>query len=185
MEDSYILELFRSGEEQQALNLIMRKYGERLYWHIRKMVCDHDDADDILQSTFIKAWKALGSFREDAKLYTWLYRIASNESITFLKKQRIKDTISLSNPSANLENKLISDPYFNGDKLQIALQKAIAQLPPKQKAVFTMRYFDEMKYEDISEILGTSVGALKASYHHAYNKVQESVTQQLNYLTKS
>jgi len=184
MEDSEILELYRSGEEQQAINLIMRKYGERLYWHIRKMVCNHDDADDLLQNTFIKAWKALDTFREDAKLYTWLYRIATNEFITFLKRQNIKATLSLSDNSKAVANKLEADPFFNGDALQLALQKAIAKLPPKQKAVFNMRYFDELKYEEISEILNISVGALKASYHHAYNKVQASIKEELNFLAK-
>ncbi|MDD2594225.1 MAG: RNA polymerase sigma factor [Bacteroidales bacterium] len=177
MEDSEILELYRSGEEQQAFNLIMRKYNERLYWHIRKLVCDHDDTNDLLQNTFIKVWRSLGSFREDSRLYTWLYRIATNEALTFLKKKSLKANLSLSDYSKVLENKIETDSSFNGDYLQLALQKSIAKLPPKQKLVFNMRYFDEMKYEDISEILNISVGALKASYHHAYNKVQESLKQ--------
>lgn len=179
MEDSEIIELYRSGEKEQAFNLIVRKYKERLYWHIRKMVSDHDEADDLLQDTFIKVWGALETFREDAKLYTWLYRIATNETITSLRKSRIKSVLFPGDYAKQVAERVQSDPFFNGDELQMAIQKAIAKLPPRQKAVFTMRYFDEMKYEEISEILETSVGSLKASYHHAYNKVQEWVRNEI------
>lgn len=180
MEDTEILNLYRAGEEQQAFNLIMRKYNERLYWHIRKIVCDHDDANDLLQNTLIKVWNSLGSFREDSKLYTWLYRIATNEAITFLNKKKLRCALSMSDYSSKLENKLIADPYFNEDKIKIALNKAIAKLPTKQGIVFNMRYFDEMKYEEISEILGISVGSLKASYHHAYNKIKAYLKETLD-----
>ena len=171
MSDSEIIELYNSGERQQAFNIIVRTYGEKLYFHIRRMVAIHEDADDCLQNTFIKVWNALETFRGDSNLYTWLYRIATNETITFLRKQRISALFS----PVDFAARLSADSTFNGDNVQRALQKAIAKLPPKQKAVFTMRYYDELPYEEMSEILGTSVGALKASYHHAYLKVKEWV----------
>ena len=175
-EDKEILELYRQeGKREYAFNLLVRKYSERLYWHIRKFTCSHDDANDLLQTTLIKVWEHLPNFREESQLYTWLYRIATNESLTFLKRKRISSFLSLSNYDKVLENKLHSDPYFNGDKLQLALQREIIKLPDKQKAVFTLRYFQEMKYEEISEILDTSVGALKASYHHAYYKIKKAL----------
>jgi RNA polymerase sigma-70 factor (ECF subfamily) len=174
MDDKDLLELFREeGKENYAFNLIVDKYGERLYWHIRKLVASHEDANDLLQETFIKAWSALPRFREESRLYTWLYRIATNETLTFIKKAKLKAMFSLSDHSRQLENQLEADPYFNGDNTQMAFHKAILRLPHKQRAVFNMRYFDEMSYEDISEVSGTSVGALKASYHHAYQKIQE------------
>ncbi len=179
-EDKEILELYRQeGKREYAFNLLVRKYSERLYWHIRKFTCSHDDANDLLQTTLIKVWEHLPNFREESQLYTWLYRIATNESLTFLKRKRISSFLSLSNYDKVLENKLHSDPYFNGDKLQLALQREIIKLPDKQKAVFTLRYFQEMKYEEISEILDTSVGALKASYHHAYYKIKKALEMEL------
>lgn len=166
--------MFREeGKENYAFNLIVDKYSERLYWHIRKITASHDDTNDILQNTFVKAWNALPSFREESRLYTWLYRIATNESLTFIKKSKMRSFLSLSDYSKQVENQLEADPYFNGDETQRIFRKAIMKLPGKQRAVFTMRYYDEMKYEEISEILGTSVGALKASYHHAFQKIQE------------
>ncbi|MBQ0122861.1 MAG: RNA polymerase sigma factor [Bacteroidales bacterium] len=171
MTDKEILDLYNSGERKQAFNVIVRTYGEKLYYHIRRMVAIHEDADDCLQNTLIKAWNALETFRGDCGLYTWLYRIATNETITFLRKQRLRGFFS----PVDFAERLSADPTFNGDKLQAALQKAIAKLPPKQRAVFTMRYWDELPYEQISEILGTSIGALKASYHHADKKVKEWV----------
>ena len=174
MEDKDLLQLFREeGKENYAFNLIVDKYSERLYWHIRKITASHDDTNDILQNTFVKAWNALPSFREESRLYTWLYRIATNESLTFIKKSKMRSFLSLSDYSKQVENQLEADPYFNGDETQMIFRKAIMKLPGKQRAVFTMRYYDEMKYEEISEILGTSVGALKASYHHAFQKIQE------------
>lgn len=178
MDDKDILILFREeGKENYAFNLIVRKYSERLYWHIKKMVISHNDANDLLQNTFIKAWNALPEFREESRLFTWLYRIATNEVLTFLKKKQLRSFLSLTDYSRQLENVLESDIYFNGDKTQKALQKAILKLPEKQRIVFNMRYFDELKYEEISEILGTSVGALKASYHHAAKKIEESIQE--------
>lgn len=159
-----------------AFRLLMQTYGEPLYWQIRKMVPSHDDAADLLQSVFIKAWNNIHNFQGNAKLSTWLYKIAVNESINHLKKERVRnnyitrDTSDDENDSYLLDN-IEADEYFDGDEAKANLLKAIASLPEKQRLVFNMRYFDEMKYEEISEILGTSVGALKASYHHAVKKI--------------
>ena len=158
-----------------AFNLIVKNYSEKIYHHIRRFVYSHDDADDLTQEVFIKIWAALPSFRADAQLFTWIYRIATNESLNFLRKQKLRTILSLDSSDSILVKKLESDEHFNGDKIQTALQKAIIKLPEKQRVVFNLRYFDEMKYEDIAEITGTSVGALKASYHHAYNKIKETL----------
>lgn len=172
--DKELLALFKDVEKKNyAFNLIVRKYQEKLYWHIRKIVIKHDDANDILQNTFIKVWKGLDRFREDSKLYTWLYRIATNESLTFLKQQKTKYLLPLVDYENQLKETLVSDKHFNGDEIQQKLQKAILGLPEKQRIVFNMKYFDEMKYDDMSEILKTSVGALKASYHHAVKKIEK------------
>lgn len=171
MKDSEIASLYAQGECRQAFNLIVREYSEPLYLHIRSITANHEDADDCLQNTFIKVWKSLDTFRWEASLYTWLYRIATNETISFLRRNRFREMISRVDPSDMVR----ADDSFNGDKLQLALQKAMAKLPPKQKAVFSMRYFQEMPYEKMSEILGTSQGALKASYHHAAEKIREWV----------
>lgn len=159
-----------------AFTELVKMYQEPLYHQIRRMVLDHDDADDVLQNTFIKAWTGLDSFRGDAKLSTWLYRIAVNESLNFIERQRKKTTsIDSEEPSLGMEiaNTLQSDPYFDGDEVEMQLQQAIALLPEKQRAVFNMKYFEEMKYEEMSAIMGTSVGALKASYHHAVKKITD------------
>lgn len=158
-----------------AFNMLMKTYGEKIYWMIRKMVGSHEDANDLLQTCFLKAWTNLHNFRGDAKISTWLYKIAVNESINLLNKERLRRNIAGDNDSDFILSSLESDPYFDGDELQLKLQKAIASLPEKQRLVFNMRYYDEMKYEEISEILGTSVGALKASYHHALKKVTASI----------
>ncbi len=172
--DKELLELYRSNDTQNyAFNLIVRKYQERIYWHIRKIVINHDDADDVVQNTFLKAWGGLSSFREDSQLFTWLYRIATNEALTFLKKKRTKYLVPIVDVEHQLSNSLESDVYFNGNELQAKLQKAIIALPEKQRLVFNMKYFDEMKYEEMSEVLGTSVGALKASFHHAVKKIEK------------
>ncbi|HAN17717.1 MAG: RNA polymerase subunit sigma [Bacteroidetes bacterium GWC2_33_15] len=172
--DNELLTLFRDSENRNyAFNLIVRKYQQKLYWHIRKIVIKHDDADDILQNTFIKVWKGLDGFREDSKLYTWLYRIATNESLTFLKQQKTKYLLPLVDYENQLKETLVSDQNFNGDEIQLKLQKAILGLPEKQRIVFNMKYFEEMKYEEMAEILSTSVGALKASYHHAVKKIEK------------
>jgi RNA polymerase sigma-70 factor (ECF subfamily) len=175
MTDKEIICLYNSGQRELAFNQIVKNYSERLYLHLRRFVYSHDDADDLAQEVFIKIWAALPSFRGDAQLFTWLYRIATNEALNFLRKQKLRNIFSLDSSESILIKKLEQDAYFNGDKLQTELQKAIIKLPEKQRIVFNLRYFDEMKYEDISEITGTSVGALKASYHHAYNKIKETL----------
>lgn len=174
LEDKEILQLYQiEGKEDYAFNLIIRKYSERLYRHIIKMVNCHDDADDILQNTFIKVWRYLPDFREDSKLFTWLYRIATNETLTFLKKESIKKFFFLSSSENTSNLSYGSDPFFNGDQIQLKLQKAIRKLPPKQRAVFNLKYFEELKYEEIVEILGGTVGSLKASYHIAHTKIEQ------------
>lgn len=172
-EETIIEELRNEDTRQRAFNKVMRHYTQPLYWQIRRMVIDHENTNDILQETFIKAWVNINHFRGDAKLSTWLYKIAINESITFLNKERNKHTSSIDDEDSFLINNLQADEWFDGDDLQYELQKAINRLPEKQRLVFNMRYFDEMKYEDMSEILGTSVGALKASYHHASKKIED------------
>ncbi len=172
--DEKLLELFAEKDSANyAFNLIVRKYQERLYWHIRRMVIDHDDADDVLQNTFVKVWKGLSNFKSESKLYTWLYRIATNETITFLNKKKKRFFISLNDVEQELSYSLEHNDGFSGDEIQLKLQKAILTLPEKQRMVFNMKYFEEMKYEDMSEILNTSAGALKASYHHAVKKIED------------
>ncbi len=175
--DKELLKIIQQKNKRNyGFDLLVKKYQERLYWHIRKMVINHEDSDDLLQNTFIKAWQAIGSFRAESGIYTWLYRIATNECLTFLKSKKKKYFLPLIDVEAQLENSLESDPYFSGDKAQLKLQKALLKLPEKQRLVFNMKYFDEMKYEAISEILDTSVGALKASYHHAVKKIEKFIT---------
>lgn len=174
--DKELIKLFRNPDRRNyAFNHIVRRYQERLYWHIRKMVIVHDDTDDLLQNTFLKAWKGLDNFREESGLFTWLYRIATNEALSFLKDKRRKYLLPLIDVENQLSTILEEDTWFNGDELQLKLQKAILKLPEKQRLVFNMRYFDEMKYEEMSQILGTSVGALKASYHHAVKKIENLI----------
>ena len=156
---------------RKAFEEVSAHYTEPLYWHIRKLVISHDDANDILQNTFLKAWSNIEYFRGDAKLSTWLFKIATNESLTFLAKERVRANVDIEDDSYLIEN-IQADEWFDGDELQANLQKAISKLPEKQRLIFNMRYFDEMKYEDISDILGTTVGALKASYHHAVKKIE-------------
>lgn len=175
MTDERIIELFSSGMQEEAFRGIVDAYTERLYWHVRRFLCSHDDTNDLLQDIFIKIWSALPSFRGEARLYTWIYRIATNEVLNYLRRQKFKALLSLDSVSASLERKIDEDAGFNGDELQRELHKAIRRLPEKQRIVFSLRYFDEMKYEDISEITGTSVGALKASYHHAYSKIKNEL----------
>ena len=176
--DHQILDSLKDPSTKEiAFKHLISKYKERLYWHIRKMVLNHDDADDVLQNTFIKIWNGLDSFRAESSLFTWLYRIATNESITFLNQQKRKSMTSLRDENEYLIENLESDTYFDGDEYQLILQKAIAKLPDKQRLVFNMKYFDEIKYEEMSEILETSVGALKASYHHAVKKIEEYLKQ--------
>ncbi|MBL0329074.1 MAG: sigma-70 family RNA polymerase sigma factor [Bacteroidetes bacterium] len=175
--DREIIEQFRNEETRNyAFNLLVREYQKRLYWHIRKIIIDHDDTDDVLQNVFIKVWRHLSNFKEEAQLFTWMYRIATNESINFLNAKKKRAGIPLDDVSAFLANNLESDSYYKGDEIQTKLQKAILTLPDKQRIVFNMKYFEEMKYEEMSKILETSVGALKASYHHAVKKIEEYLT---------
>ncbi|HKC68077.1 MAG TPA: sigma-70 family RNA polymerase sigma factor [Bacteroidia bacterium] len=159
---------------------MVKKYQKRLYWHIRKIVLDHDDTDDVLQNTFIKAWKALDNFKEEAQLFTWLYRIATNEALGFLRQKNKAPIQSIHPIEEQLGKNLETDPYFTGDSLQLKLQQAILTLPEKQRLVFNMRYYDEMPYEEMSEVLETSVGALKASFHIAAKKVEDYLKEHLN-----
>lgn len=158
---------------REAFGEVIKLYSEPLYWQIRRMVEDHDDTNDLLQNTLMKAWLSIDNFRGDAKLSTWLYKIAINESITFLSSKRKKANVSIDDEGSMLINAIEADTYIDGDELKVQLRKAIASLPEKQRLVFNMRYYDEMKYEQMSEILGTSVGALKASYHHAVKKIEQ------------
>lgn len=173
-----IHQLQNPASQRQAFSKIVSQYSEKLYWQIRKMVISHDDSHDVLQNTFLKAWSNIDTFRGESKLSTWLYRIAVNESITFLNKQNAQRNISMDEADSVLLSKLESDEWIDGDALQLKVQKAILTLPEKQRLVFNMRYFDDLKYEEISEILGTSVGALKASYHHAAKKVEDYLTRE-------
>ena len=170
-EEQLIEQLHDPKQCQAAFAKIVEKYSQGIYWQIRRMVFNHDDANDIMQNVFLKAWSNIDNFRGSAKLSTWLYKIAINDSITFINKERARNEASADDDSFLLNN-IEADPYFDGDEVQKKLQRAINSLPEKQRLVFNMRYYDEMKYEDISEILGTSVGALKASYHHALKKIE-------------
>lgn len=158
---------------REAFECIVDSYKEDLYWTIRRMVLSHEDASDVLQNTFVKAWMNLACFRAEARISTWLYRIAINESLTFLSEKRV--SLSLDDPEGGV-SQLESDCFFSGDEAELKLQKAILTLPEKQRAVFHLKYFDEMKYKEMSEIFGTTVGALKASYHHAVKKIIEYIT---------
>ncbi len=176
VENRYLLEtlnqrLINPETRRAAFEELVRKYSAQLYQQIRRIVQYHDDADDVLQNTFLKAWTALDNFRGDAQVTTWLYRIAMNESITFLQKQR--NNVSLDDEEGLAARSLEGDPYFDGDEIELQLQTAIAQLPEKQRVVFNLRYYDEMPYEEMSKVLDTSVGALKASYHFAVQKLQK------------
>ena len=165
-----------SSTKEKGFTSIIQKYQEKLYWHIRRMVIDHADADDILQNVFIKVWKGLENFRDDSQLYTWLYRIATNETLSFLEKQKRNSTLSLSDMENSWENKIKADEHFDSNQLEWKLQLAIRQLPEKQRLVFNLRYFDAMPYEEMSRILDTSEGSLKASYHHAAKKIEMILT---------
>ncbi|MDO6854925.1 sigma-70 family RNA polymerase sigma factor [Cellulophaga lytica] len=171
-EETLVHQLKEKNSQAKAFEVLVDTYKERLYWHIRKIVLNHDDADDVLQNTFIKVYRNIDKFKGESKLFSWIYRIATNESLSFLKtKSKMLGVTSQELQDLLLEN-LQSDVYFEGDEIQLKLQKAISTLPEKQKLVFNMKYFDELKYEEISEILGTSVGGLKASYHQAAKKIE-------------
>jgi RNA polymerase sigma-70 factor, ECF subfamily len=159
------------GKAEQSFNQLVLKYQERLYWHIRKIVISHEDADDVLQNTLVKVWKSLPEFRSESGLFTWLYRIATNEALTLLKQKKRRGFVPLIDVEQRMADQLEADPFFDGNEASLKLQRAILKLPEKQRIVFNMKYFDEIKYAEMSGILGTSVGALKASYHHAVKKL--------------
>ena len=174
--DAELLEQFRNPvTKEKAYTTIIKKYQEKLYWHLRRMVVDHEDANDVLQNVLIRVWKGLENFREDSQLYTWLYRVATNECLTFLEQQKKRASVSLSDVETGLENKIKADQGFDGQKLEWKLQLGIQQLPEKQRIVFQLRYYEEMPYEEMSRVLETSEGALKASYHHAVKKIEEYI----------
>ncbi len=175
-DDKELLFLFKNADSKEsAFTKILKKYQEKLYWHIRRMVIDHEDANDVLQNMFIKVWKALHNFREDSQLYTWLYRIATNECLTFLEQRKKRNLVPLDNVDNGLENMLKADTNFDANRLEWKLQLGIQKLPEKQRIVFNLRYYDEMPYEEMSRVLDTSEGALKASYHHAAKKIEEFI----------
>jgi RNA polymerase sigma factor (sigma-70 family) len=176
IQDTELLLQFRDpATREKAFTAIIKKYQEKLYWHIRRMVVEHEDANDVLQNVFIRVWNGLENFREDSQLYTWLYRIATNECLSYLEQQKRRSSASLDEMETGLSNKVIADKYFDPNKLEWKLQLAIQQLPEKQRVVFTLRYYDEMPYEEMSRVLDTSEGALKASYHHAVKKIEDYI----------
>jgi RNA polymerase sigma-70 factor (ECF subfamily) len=172
-EEELLLQLNQPKSRSRAFSFVVRTYQERIYWHIRKMVISHDDANDVLQNTFMKAWNGIDGFRGDSKLSTWLYRIATNETITFLANKRMRTQNSIDDVEGVLLQNLQADAYFNGNEIQLKLQEAILTLPEKQRLVFNMKYFDDITYEEMEAILGTTTGALKASYHYAVKKIEK------------
>lgn len=170
-----LIQFKETPNKEKAFTAIIKKYQERLYWHIRRMVVEHEDANDVLQNMFVKVWNGLANFREDSQLYTWLYRIATNESLTFLEQQKRRSSISIDEEDTGLSNKVKASEGFNANKLEWKLQLAIQKLPEKQRIVFNLRYYDELPYEQMSKILETSEGALKASYHHAAKKIEDYI----------
>jgi len=182
MTDKEIIQLCLNATTRElGYKKLVAVYSKKLYWHVRRMVTNHDDANDVVQNCFIKIWKGLPNYREESKLYTWLYRIASNESITFINEKYRRTSIAIDNDVAQYTANLNSDPWFDGDETQVQLQHAIDSLPDKQKQVFIMRYYDELKYEEMEAVLGTSTGALKASYHHAAKKIEAFLKATLNH----
>ena len=179
MTDKEIVDLYRSGHREKAFKEIVDSYSERLYWHVRRFLWSHEDTDDLLQEIFVKVWSSLPSVRGDSQLYTWIYRIATNESLNFVQKQKIRSALRFESITPKIEEKIDEDTLMNGDQLQRELAKAVQRLPAKQRTVFIMRWFDDMSYEEISEILETSVGALKASYHLASEKIKADIEKNL------
>lgn len=176
--DNEILKLFKTEESKEyAFNLLMKKYQEKVYHFVRRMLVIHEDADDVVQNIFIKVWNNLDKFREDSQLYTWIYRISVNESVTFLKSKQMRSFISFGDYPAEQVKSLNNDHYYNGSEIEKKLQKALIKLPHQQRTVFNLRYFDELSYEEISGILGVTIGALKASYHLAVKKIENHIKQ--------
>jgi RNA polymerase sigma-70 factor (ECF subfamily) len=172
-EEELRFQLSKPEKRAEAFSKVVRTYQERLYWHIRKMVMSHDDANDVMQNAFMKAWNGLDGFRGESQISTWLYKIATNETLTFLANKKMRNSNSLNDVEDGLLQNLKADTYFNGNEIQMKLQKAILTLPEKQRLVFNMKYFDVITYEQMESVLGTSVGALKASYHHAVKKIEK------------
>lgn len=176
MEETYLLEKLRKEETRNyGFNLLVNEYHKKVYWHVRKMVIDHDDADDLTQEVFIKIHRHLNNFKEESSLYTWIYRIATNECLTFLTRKRRRFLLRLSDVNKELSKVIDNSSSMTSDDIQRKLQKALLRLPDKQRMVFNMKYYDDISYEQISEITGTSIGALKASYHHAVKKIEEFI----------
>lgn len=171
-EEDIIARLKDEKERAAAFSVIVNRYSQQIYWHIRRMVLSHEDTDDLVQNTFIKAWTNIDKFRGDSQISTWLYRIAINETLNFLNKNR-NNTVSINSPEGAIADQLESDPFFNGERADALFSEAVSHLPEKQRMAFNMKYFENMKYEEMSEILGTSVGALKASYHIAVKKIED------------
>ncbi|WP_420388631.1 RNA polymerase sigma factor [Roseivirga sp.] len=178
MEEKVLLQEFKQpSTKERAFRGLVAAYQERIYWHVRKIVIAHDDADDVTQEVFIKIYKNLDDFREDSQLFTWIYRIATNEALNHLKKMKRRSAVSMDDVHGELENHLTQGALVSGDEIQMKLQKALLKLPEKQRLVFNMKYFDDLKYDEISEITGTSVGALKASFHLAVKKIEEDLSE--------
>jgi RNA polymerase sigma-70 factor (ECF subfamily) len=174
--DTELLVQFRNPiTKEKAFTAIIKKYQEKLYWHVRRMVVEHEDANDVLQNVFVRVWNGLENFREDSQLYTWLYRIATNECLTYIEQQKKRSSVALDEVESGLSNKIKADSHFDANRLEWKLQLAIQQLPEKQRVVFNLRYYDEMPYEQMSKVLETSEGALKASYHHAVKKIEDYI----------
>lgn len=178
LEQKGLLREFKSAStKERAFRELVTAYQERIYWHVRKIVITHDDADDVTQEVFIKVYKSLENFREDSQLFTWIYRIATNEALNHLKKMKRRTSLSIDDVHGELQNHLTHGGLISGDEIQMKLQKALLKLPEKQRLVFNMKYFDDLKYDEIAEITGTSVGALKASFHLAVKKIEEDLNQ--------
>ncbi len=175
MRDNDIIRLFLAGDRERVFTEIVKAYSERLFWYVRRYVSSHEDADDIVQDIFVKVWAALPSFRGESQLFTWLYRIATNEALNYVRRQKVRAALSFRPIDAEMERRVDEDPWFNGDEAERTLMKALQKLPLKQRVVFSMRYFEDMSYEEISEVTGTSVGALKASYHIASTKLKDEL----------
>ena len=175
MRDNDIIRLFLAGDREKAFTEIVKAYSERLFWYVRRYVSSHEDADDIVQDIFVKVWAALPSFRGESQFFTWLYRIATNEALNYVRRQKVRAALSFRPIDAEMERRVDEDPWFNGDEAERTLMKALQKLPLKQRVVFSMRYFEDMSYEEISEVTGTSVGALKASYHIASTKLKDEL----------
>lgn len=176
--DNEIIKLIlESNNPDKGFELLVKKYKKPIYWHLRRFIYDHDETNDLVQEVFIKIWKNLSNFKKESKLFTWIYRITTNEALAYIQKMKRRNLFSSGNYEKKLENSLTDDNYFNGDEIQKRLYKALLNLPEKQRMVFNLKYFDELKYEEMSEILGTSVGALKASYHIAVKKIENELTE--------